>query len=81
VSGGPPGESGAPPKSQSVYQSGGSTGLIRSAAGWSGQGAGQTNLGHFWQAIPPSFFLCIKTPSPVNLNLKAYISNISSHKT
>jgi hypothetical protein len=36
---------------------------------------------HFWQAIPPSFFLHIKTPSPVNLNLNAYISNITSHKT
>jgi hypothetical protein len=38
-------------------------------------------LAHFWQAIPPSFYLHKKTPSPVNLNLNAYISNISSHKT
>jgi hypothetical protein len=45
------------------------------------RGPVRPNQGSFWQAFPPSFFLCMKTPSPVNLTLYAYISNISSHKT
>jgi hypothetical protein len=42
-----PARPGGPPKTESVYQSGGSAGLVRSAAGWPGLGTGQTILGHF----------------------------------
>jgi hypothetical protein len=85
VSGGPLDRFSGPLKTGSEHQSSGSVGLARSAAGWSGGKFGDTGqhaeLAHNQWPIPPSFFLYMKTPSPVNLSLNAYILNISLHKT
>jgi hypothetical protein len=65
------------------HQFGSPAGTVRSAAGRSGLGSGLAELGAEQVSFRREFHhlsFAHKTPSPVNLSLYEYFSNISSHK-
>jgi hypothetical protein len=68
MSGGPPGGFDDEPKTASDYQFGGSAGLARSAAGWSGQRTGQTKPGQFLAGVSTIFPFVHENPVTCELN-------------
>jgi hypothetical protein len=77
--GGPPDGFGAGPKTMPEHQFGWSAGTVRSTAGRSSLGSSLAKPGAEQDSFRRLSF-AHKTPSPVNLSLYAYFSNINSHK-
>jgi hypothetical protein len=83
ISSGPPDGFGARPKTLPEHQFGGPARIVRSAAGRPGLGSALAEPGAEQVSFRREFHrlsFAHETPSPVNLNLYAYFSNISSHK-
>jgi hypothetical protein len=68
MSGGPPDGFGDQPKMLAEQQFGGPTGLARSAAGWSGEWSGQTELGQLLAGNSTVFLFVHENPVTCKLN-------------